>query len=97
VWPIQGRTSKSPPGLPGGLPDREDRGWLAGGLQILGRTLAVLAPHDVELDALAFVQAVQPGPLHGRDVHEGISPAAVRLDEPVALGGVEPLHRSGLQ
>src|SRR3546814_2200167 len=49
---------------------------------------------SLEGNLLALVQPTQPGALDGRDVHEHVRPAAVRLDEPVTLGAVEPLHGS---
>ena len=61
------------------------------------RGLAVRAAHEIILHALALAQAVVPGPLDGRDVHERVGTATIRLNEPVAFGGVEPLHSSGLQ
>src|SRR5918996_2865639 len=66
-------------------------------LQILCRGLAVGAAHDLVLHALAFAQAVVSGTLDRRDVHECVGPATLRRDEPIALGGVEPLHCSGIQ
>src|SRR5512144_1064050 len=65
--------------------------------QVLGGTLAAAAAEEFILGPLTFVQASQPGLLDGRDVHEGIGFAALRLDKAIALGRVEPLHNSGLQ
>src|SRR5512144_2516074 len=65
--------------------------------QVLGGTLAAAAVDEFILDPLTFVQTSQPGPLDGRDVHEGIGFAALLLDKAIALGRVEPLHNSGLQ
>src|SRR5690606_18102586 len=48
----------------------------------------------LERQLLAFVQRVHAGALDGRDVHEHIVAAVIRLDEAVALGRVEPLHGS---
>ena len=52
-----------------------------------------LAPLDLNVvaDLLAFIQAVQSGPLDRADVDEDILAARVGLDESVAFGGVEPL------
>ena len=62
-----------------------------GELQILSRTLAVLAADQLVLDPITLVQIVEPGPLDGRDVHESVGTAALRLDEPISL------HSSGIQ
>jgi hypothetical protein len=70
---------------------------LADDLQILGRTLAVTALDEFVLHALTLAQAVVASPLDRRDVHERVGTATIRLNEPVALGGVEPLYSSGLQ
>src|SRR3954468_874403 len=55
--------------------------------------------NDLELDRLAFLERAETVALNGRVVHEDVT-ASVALDEPVALGVVEPLdlacdtHRS---
>ena len=51
----------------------------------------------VRVHALPFAQAVVARPLDGRDMHERVGTATIRLNEPIAFGGVEPLHSSGLQ
>src|SRR5215469_7252092 len=43
------------------------------------------------LHRLALVERAQAGALNGRDVNEHILIAGRRLDEPVALGRIEPL------
>ena len=43
-------------------------------------------------EALAFVEAVQLGPLNRGDVDEHVLAAIFRLDETIALGGVEPFN-----
>src|SRR5882762_9683079 len=54
---------------------------------------------DLELYSLAFLERTEPVALNGRVVHENVT-ASVTLDEPVALGVVEPFdlacdtHRS---
>jgi hypothetical protein len=63
----------------------------AGGAEIGGGGLAALHAH-LEAHLLAFVQARQTGGLHGGDVHEHVLAALVGDDEPIPLGGVEPLH-----
>jgi hypothetical protein len=49
---------------------------------------------DLEVDLLAFRQALHPGALDGGDVDENVRSAGVRLDEAKAFGGVEPLYGS---
>jgi hypothetical protein len=49
------------------------------------------------LNFLTLGQVVEPGALDGRDVHECVGPAALGLDESVALGAVEPFDGSGIQ
>jgi hypothetical protein len=47
------------------------------------------------LDDLTLIQAGEAGLLDGRDVNENVPPAAaLRLNEPVSLLTVEPLHRA---
>jgi anti-sigma regulatory factor (Ser/Thr protein kinase) len=58
-----------------------------GGLGALG------ALGHVELDGLALVQRAVAARLDGAEVHEDVL-AGLRLDEAVALVGVEPLHGS---
>src|SRR5262249_22200030 len=68
---------------------------LVRGAQIVGRRLARAAVrHDLVGDLLAFTQRAEPGALDGRDVHEHIVAAVIRLDEAIALGCVKPLHGS---
>ena len=64
-------------------------------LEIFRRALAVLAANQLVADALAVTQAIQPGALDGRNVHEGVGAAIVGLDEAIALGGVEPFNGTG--
>src|ERR1041385_4925890 len=47
------------------------------------------------LHPLAVVQRTQAGALDRRDVHEDVLAAVIRLDEAVALGGVEPFDSAG--
>jgi hypothetical protein len=65
----------------------------SGQLQIAGGLLATLG-YDFEADLLALVQRAHAGALHGRDVHEHIFRAIVRLNEAVALLGVKEFHSS---
>src|SRR3954464_920447 len=65
----------------------------SGRLQVLGRGLTGLAVgHHFEGDLLAFLEVVEPGALDRADVDEDVRGAILRLDESVALLGVEPLH-----
>jgi len=63
-------------------------------LEVLGRRFSSIAD-DLVLDLLALIERTEAGPLHCRYVNEHILPAALRLDEPIAFGRIEPLHRSG--
>src|SRR5262245_60018289 len=63
-------------------------------LQVHGRAAAALGG-DLVGDLLAFLKRQQAGALDGADVHEHVLAAAIRLYEPITLGGVEPLDRSG--
>jgi hypothetical protein len=56
-----------------------------------------LAADQIVLDPITLVQIVKPGALDGRDVHESIGSAALRLDKTKSLGGIEPLHSSSIQ
>jgi signal transduction histidine kinase len=47
------------------------------------------------LNALSFVERRQSGTLDGTDVYEHIFATALRLNEPVTLGRIEPLHSAG--
>src|SRR5690606_32464496 len=51
---------------------------------------------EFEADLLAFVQRAQAGALDGRNVHEHVLAAVIRLDEAEAFLAVEPLHGAGL-
>lgn len=46
---------------------------------------------------LTLVEAVVSSPLNGRDVDEGVTTTTIRLNEPIAFGGVEPFQCSSLQ
>src|SRR5919112_467011 len=67
------------------------------GLEVDRGGLAVaLIGLELEGDLLALAQAADARALDGADMDEHVLAAAVRLDEAVALGLVEPLHRSRL-
>jgi hypothetical protein len=55
--------------------------------------LAAIAD-DLVLDLLAFIEGAEACALYGRDVDEHVLAATLRLNEAVALGGVEPFHSS---
>src|SRR4029078_3775721 len=57
---------------------------------------AFLVRFDIEADALAFVQAVQPRLLYCRDVNEHVAPAIIRFDKAVPPLAVEELHDTRL-
>lgn len=64
-----------------------------GSLEIAGRHLARLAVAlHVIGDLLAFNDFAHAGALNGRDMHEGIRAAVVRLNETEALGGIKPFY-----
>src|ERR1700730_9096081 len=72
--------------------------WLTGDrigrsadLQIFGRFLATVRD-DVETHLRAFRQAGVASLLDRGDMDEHVFAAGVRLDKPVTLGRVEPLH-----
>ena len=58
----------------------------------LARTRVAL---DFVGNLLVFIETTQAGLFNGRDVHEHVRAAVVRLDEAEALLGVEPLDGSG--
>jgi len=59
------------------------------------RRFPALVRDNVERDLCALAQVTQPSLLDGRDVNEHVLAAtAVRLDEPVTLRRIEPLHCS---
>src|SRR5262245_15409580 len=64
------------------------------GLDIRG--LLALGPlGHLERHLLAFLEGLEPAHLDGREMREQILAAVVGRDEPVALGSIEPLHRTG--
>jgi hypothetical protein len=63
-------------------------------LKILRRRFSTVA-YDLKLDLLAFIERGQTRPLHSRNVHKHILPAALRLDESIAFGRIKPLHSPG--
>src|SRR3984893_16656947 len=61
---------------------------------VLRRGFAAVAD-DFILDLLAFIERAQASALHRRDMNEYVLRAALGLNETVAFGRVDPLHRSG--
>ncbi len=55
------------------------------------RDLALLTALEVELQPLALVQIGDAGTLHGRNMDEDVFRTVIRLDEAIALLGIEPL------
>jgi hypothetical protein len=58
------------------------------------RALLAAVWHDVERHLGTLAQVAQASLLDGRDMDEHVLGATVRLDEPVTLGRVKPLHGS---
>src|ERR1700692_2733657 len=63
-------------------------------LEVLRRGLPLVCNLFV-LDLLALVEGRQTGPLYCRDMDENVLAAALRLNEPITFGRVEPLHDTG--
>ena len=63
-------------------------------LEIHGRGLAALG-FQLVLDLGVLIEASQASLLNGGDVNEHVRAAAIGLHKAVALGGVEPLDRTG--
>ena len=57
-----------------------------------GEFLPPMLPVDKSL-----VERLKTSPRHGRDVHEDVPPAIIRLDEAVALFGIEEFHHTLLR
>src|SRR5581483_4612683 len=91
------RKTKSPASLPGFAREvlRSYFSWRTGSgrLQIASSLLAALGD-DLVGDLLTFVERAHTGALHSGDVHEHILRAVIRLDESIALLGIEELHSS---
>jgi hypothetical protein len=62
--------------------------------EVFGRRFSPIA-YDLELDVLALIKGAETRLLHRRNMNKHVLPAALRLDEPISLGRIEPLHRSG--
>jgi hypothetical protein len=59
-----------------------------------GHLAAAVVPLKLVTNLLAFAQAAERRALNGRDVHENIGSAFIRLDEAKTLLFVEPLNGS---
>src|SRR5215470_3553957 len=97
VWsPKAGQSSqrrisnKKPPVWGRGLREAGPTGFGSRNFQIFRRGSAAVSNKFV-LDRLALVERAQASALDGRDVNKHILVAARGLDEPVALGRIEPL------
>ena len=64
------------------------------GFEVGCRELALLAALDIEADLLALGKGAESGALDRRDVDEDILRAVIRLDEALALHGIEPFDRA---
>jgi len=83
------------PGVLGQLPSTCIAGLLerSPDLKVFGRLLATIA-YNFVLDRLTLIKSAQACPLDSGNVNEHILPAALRLNESVPFGRVEPLHGS---
>src|SRR5438045_8721060 len=63
-------------------------------LEVFRRFLPAVAD-DFILDGLPLIEAAQSGSLDSRNVDEHVLAAALRLNESVTLGRVEPLYGPG--
>src|SRR5579871_1507995 len=65
---------------------------LLGDTQIFCRRLAGASGHQFVTDLGALGEAGMSSLLNSRDVNEDVRTIRLRLDEPIALGCIEPLH-----
>jgi len=66
--------------------------YQSGRSEIDGRSLAIAAGFDFVAQALVTLERRHAGSLDGRDVHEAVGAAVVRLNEAIALVGIEEFH-----
>jgi len=59
--------------------------------EILGRFLAAICDNLI-FDLRTLIERAQPRALNGGDVHEHVPAAALRLNEAITLGRIEPFH-----
>ena len=71
----------------------EIRGASPRGLNVR-RLFAFWPLGDLEADFLTFLECFEPAHLYGRKVCEQVFAAIVRSNETIALGVIEPLHRT---
>src|SRR5690606_3385069 len=96
--PGRGRCRRLAASHPGNGKPRSWRGFLCkracgrSGRHDVGRLRALRALHDVEADALAFLQRAESLGVDGGVVHDHIRAAILGSDETATLGVVEPLH-----
>jgi hypothetical protein len=65
------------------------------GAQIIRRRLSgPTVGNDVERNLLALIEALHAGAFDRADMHEYVLPAALRLNESIALLAIEPFHCS---
>src|SRR5262245_14393067 len=57
--------------------------------------LLTAAALNLILNGLSFVERRQSGTFDGADMYEHIFAAALRLNESITLGWIEPLHSAG--
>src|SRR6516162_7825820 len=60
-------------------------------LELLGRFLATVR-HNLIFDYLSLIESAQARAFDSRDMNEHVLASGLRLDEPVSLGWIEPLH-----
>src|SRR6266478_1589753 len=60
-------------------------------LEVFGRFLSTIA-HDFVLNDLAFIEGAQSCTFDSGNVDEHVLAAALRLNETISLGRIEPFH-----
>jgi hypothetical protein len=74
------------------LPWGRRRSRSAGGDKIDGLwSFSLLVGLDIEGNSLSFVKRLEAGLLDGRDMHENVAAAVIRLDKAIAALGIEKL------
>src|SRR5215207_4740035 len=76
------------------LPSRRGSGQGSGLPKIDRGGLALVAALELEAHALALMEMPEARPLDGRDMHEHVLRAVLRLDEAITFLGIEPLYGS---
>src|SRR4249920_458707 len=62
-------------------------------LEVFGRFLSTIA-HDLVLNGLAFIEGAQSCTFDSGNVDEHVLATALRLNETIPLGRIEPFHRT---